>query len=437
LHKSTILKNSVLTFTRNIAIVILGLLTTILIARCLGPEKQGMYALIILLPNMLVTFMDLGIGPATVFYIGQQKYKVQTIISTNIILAIFLSFLSSIIGSLIILLYSESIFSGISFSILFSILGVLPILFLNNFIQFVFQGIEDFKSFNVIAVIGKVVNLIALIITIYLLPLDLKGALLSFVLGNLTSTILIIYIIIKKKLKISAKSFSIPFVKDSLKYGLKAHLSNIVSFLNYRADILLISYFLSPVSVGIYNIAVNIAERLWIVSKPVATVMLPRISSSDETKQNELTAVAARNVLFLSILFSIAFYFFADIVIDLLFGKEYMESSVALKILLPGITLFSVERILSNSLAGKGKPELNLYTSLFTVTCNIILNIILIPIYGLNGAALATSISYTLTFIIKIMIYTNLTKSKLVNILFLRKSDFTAYKNIIKALKRK
>src|SRR5690606_18744003 len=122
------------------------------------------------------------------------------------------------------------------------------------------------------------------------------------------------------------------------------------------------------------------------ISQPVSAVLFPRISSSNnEEEQNELTAKVSRNVLFLSIIAGLIFYLSSDLLISILFGLDYLESSTVIKLLLPGITVFSAERILSNSLAGKGRPELNLYTSLFTVFSNISLNFIFIPIYGLNG----------------------------------------------------
>jgi O-antigen/teichoic acid export membrane protein len=437
LGNSIFLKNSFFTFTRNIIVILLGLLTTVLIARILGPEKQGMYSLIILLPNMLVTFMNLGISSSTVYYIGKRKYNLQTVFTSNVILALAISLISIFLGVAIIGLFSKPFFGGIPAILLLIILSVLPVLFLNSFIQSFFQGTEDFKAFNIIAVIGKFVNLISLIITIYLLPLGLTGALLSFIIGNLTSTVLVIYIMIKQNYKVVVKDFSSSYVMDSLKYGLKSHLSNILAFLNYRVDMLLISFFLGPVHVGIYNVAINIAERLWIISKPVATVLFPRISSSTEKEQNNLTAIVSRNVLFLSVISSIVFYLLSDIIIYLLFGEAYIDASLVMKILLPGITVFSAERILSNSLAGKGKPELNLYTSIFTVVCNITLNIFLIPLYGLNGAAFSTSASYVLSFIIKIIIYVHLTKSKISRLLIIGQSDFHLYKLILKKVTKK
>lgn len=434
---SNFLKNSIFTFTRNIVVVFLGIITTVLIARVLGPEKQGMYALIILLPTMLMTFLNLGIGSATVFYLGRQKYSLRTILSTNVILAIIFSCFSALVGSGIILLFGEYFFSGISVPLLFSFLSTLPILFLNSFNQSVFQGIEDFKVFNLITVIGKVVNLGTLILFIYLLPFDLLGALIAFVLGHLTTLILILYIFIKRNYRLKVSDFSFAYVIDGLKYGLKAHFSNILSFLNYRVDILLISFFIGPSAVGIYNVAVQIAERLWIISQPVSAVLFPRISSSTKDEQDDLTATVARNVLFLSIVAGIVFYVLSDKVIYVLFGIEYIEATVVIKILLPGITVFAFERILSNSLAGKGKPELNLYTSMFTVVCNISLNVVFIPIYGLNGAAFATSTTYFLSTIIKLIIYVRFTKCKITSLIIMGKSDFAIYKAVINKVIKK
>lgn len=437
LSKTNFIKNSILTFSRNIAVIIVGLLISVLIARILGPEKQGLYSLVILLPSMLMTLLNLGVGSATVYFTGKKKYDLQTIVSTNVILALILSMISIVVGVLVLFLFHNSIFNEVPITLLLLFLGILPILFFNSFLQSVFHGLEDFKTYNAIALLGQMINLITLIVFIYLLPLDLTGALISYTLGHIVTMILIISVLKAKTYKVTLNSFSFNFLKESLSYGYKAHMSNIISFLNYRADILLIAFFLTPAAVGIYNVAIQIAERLWILSGPVATVLFPRISSTEKEVQNSLTAIVSRNVLFLSIIVGVLFYLLSDFFVWLLFGSNYIEASEIIRVLLPGITVFASERILSNSLAGKGRPELNLYTSLVTLTTNIILNVILIPKYGLVGAAFATSVSYTLTYIIKTLIYLRITNDRFLNVMLINKSDLKMYRNLLfKLIKR-
>ena len=106
---NSFIRNSLLNFNRNILTMVLGFASTIIIARVLGPEKQGIYTLVVLLPNMLVTFLNVGIGPASVYYVGKQKYSIETIVSTNIFLALIISAISIVIGILFLKVSRSSI----------------------------------------------------------------------------------------------------------------------------------------------------------------------------------------------------------------------------------------------------------------------------------------------------------------------------------------
>lgn len=96
--------------------------------------------------------------------------------------------------------------------------------------------------------------------------------------------------------------------------------------------------------------------------------------------------------------------------------------------------LLSVEKILSNDIAGRGKPELNMYLSIFNVLFNLSLNVVLIPKYGLNGALSAT-ITYFVSFVVKIFLYKKVTNEPYHRFLLVKKSDLRLYKNVIRKLK--
>ena len=117
--------------------------------------------------------------------------------------------------------------------------------------------------------------------------------------------------------------------------------------------------------------------------------------------------------------------------IVLLYGNEYRPSATALRALLPGIVMFNTARIVANDLAGRGKPEINLYTSAFVLVVNIIASFTLVPTLGAVGASLSSSISYSLMTVILIFISTRITQVSWIDILVLNRTD---WKNIKKLL---
>ena len=83
------------------------------------------------------------------------------------------------------------------------------------------------------------------------------------------------------------------------------------------------------------------------------------------------------------------------------FGEEYVEALPAFLWLLPGIIAGAGSRIYANCIAAAGKPEWNMYSSIGVVTINVIGNILLVPKYGIVGAAWATSLAYVLNAVVK------------------------------------
>ncbi|WLR52863.1 flippase [Bacillus tianshenii] len=432
-------KNILLTLSRQVIGILLGLGLTIIIARTLGPERQGLYALIILLPTMLATFLNMGVGVSSVYYIGKAQYNLQDIIKTNILLAVYLSAFSALIGFIVIAFFSTELFPGASETYLFTMLSLIPILFLKKFLNAIFHGMQDFKSFNSIILIGQLGNFLLVFITLIIFSLGLKAALLSYAFGHVL-TLILTFSLLKQKYDFSLLNgkLSTVYLKSSLTFGLKAHLSNIMAFLNYRADLFVISFFLGPLAVGFYVVAVSITEKIWVVSEAVSSVLFPKISSiTNEEERNELTSMVNRNILFLAILVGVALILLSDIFILLLFGEEYQQSSQVLKFLVLGIVLGSSVKVISNDLAGRGKPEINMYVAILTVTSNLLLNIILVPILGIYGAAIATSITYSMDWVIKLVIFKKITGKPIHTFLLVNQKDLKAYQNYLLKLKPK
>jgi O-antigen/teichoic acid export membrane protein len=217
------------------------------------------------------------------------------------------------------------------------------------------------------------------------------------------------------------------YASQCIGYGWKAHLSNMLTIVNYRADILLLNLFLTPAATGVYLVAVQIGERLWILSQAVSTVLLPRLSElhEDEDQRRYLTPLVTRLILLASVIGSLVLVLFAPIVINVLVGHEYAGAVGALFWLLPGITLGGAARVLANDLAARGRPELNMYAAIVVVIINLIGNILLIPKLGINGAAIATTCAYAINAIIKVALYARLSGVRWTSTVMITRSDLS------------
>jgi O-antigen/teichoic acid export membrane protein len=420
----------------------IGLGLSILLARILGPTGNGQYAMAILLPTMFASFLNLGVAPANVYFIASKRTTLLVALKSSIKIWFLLSLIGILISTVAILIYGDVWFPGITKPLLWLAIIAFPISLLQSFLISLFQGIQDFKSYNYALLIAPSTTLFLAIILVGVMELGVFGALLAFICGQLVglmATLIVLRPIFHRNKEFESNNKSHNYILQCLKYGLKAHMSNILTFINYRADLFLVNFFLTPAATGIYVIAVMIAEQLWILSNVVSAVLFPRLSElhEEENKRKILTPMIARWVLFVSLVGAIIMTLIASPVISILYGSEYKSAYIALVWLLPGIIFGSMTRILSNDIASRGKPELNFYVAILVMSANVILNIILITRMGIKGAAIATTIAYSIDAIVKLWIYGRLSKNPWHKSVFLNSNDLELFKKGLHMIKNR
>lgn len=403
----SLLLNSGSTFVRQLVAVGLGIGLTVFLARALGPEGNGTYSMAVLLPMLLSSFLNLGLGPANVYYLGRGNVPPGIVLRANIRVWLTLSLLGLVITVPVILLAGEMLFPRVPPVLLWLSTAVFPLLLLQSYLLTLLQGMQDFQRFNAVSLVAPVTTLIFAVITVWLLHLGVFGAVLAFGSGQISGVIAALYALRLYRDRDAENENPGSYVKMGLRYGWKAYLSNVLTFVNYRADLFLVNFFLTPAAAGIYVVAVKIAERLWLLSQAVSTVILPRLSElhGDEKNRRRLTPLVGKVVLLLTALGAIFVALIISPLVHLVFGSAYMKAAGALLWLLPGIVLGSLSRVLSNDIAARGRPELNMYTALMVVAVNVTLNVALIPGMGINGAAIATTLAYSVDAVAKLFIY--------------------------------
>jgi len=299
-----------------------------------------------------------------------------------------------------------------------------------------FQGLQQFKKFNLILLLQPSCTLLIILFLSISGVEDIAWLISAYSFAAFVTTMVGIKTLLSllKKPSDNVTANSIPdYSKSALKYGYKAHLSNILAFVNYKADFFLLNFFIGPVEVGLYAISVQLSEKLWLLSQAVSTVILPKLSelSNDEEKRKLMTPLITRWVLFTTVIGAIVLAILADTLIYFFFGPVFLDAVPALLWLIPGITLMSASRVLANDIAARGRPELNMYTSFIVVIVNIIGNLWLIPKLGLIGAAMATTIAYLLNFILRLIVHHHFTKIPFYKNLLPTFDDFILMKTLL------
>ncbi len=168
-------------------------------------------------------------------------------------------------------------------------------------------------------------------------------------------------------------------------------------------DTLILTYFRSSAEVGIYNAILPTALLFIYIGTAVSSVVFPL--SAELSAQKNVTKIKEGVRLLYSYLLLAATpviglaLVFAPFFMRILFGEEYLSGSGAFQILVLGVLLYLTAAINHTLLSALGKPWLVTMIILSSAAINVILNFLFIPRLGIWGAAIATSVSYTLALV--------------------------------------
>ncbi|MCD6168519.1 MAG: polysaccharide biosynthesis C-terminal domain-containing protein, partial [Caldisericia bacterium] len=396
--------------------------------RVLGPSGKGALSLILLIPNFIFLLMSLSIHQANIYFIGQYKNKLPNIISNTIIfvtvtgglLAILEWVLRSKIGSWFSL---EAYKSALTWSVF-----LFPLVFAYKFYVNILIGQKHFMKRNIAYIIENSSRLCLVILFVYFWNEDVLGAVKASIIALLLATLYSFVKIIKDKYFFLIKP-DLDLFKKTLSFGLKSYLGNITQIFNYRLDMFLVNHFLGVSAVGIYSIAVSVGELLWYIPMSIGNILFPIVSSNSEEYGDKYISSVVRKTILLTLAGALGILLAGWFLIPFLFGNKFISSVKPLIILLPGTIAISIHKVLVFALMGKGYPEYLSYSSVIAFIITIGLDLVFIPLIGVSGAALASTIAYVICLIFTMHWYRKTTTLSLTKIIIPHRDDFRYFWN--------
>ncbi len=177
--------------------------------------------------------------------------------------------------------------------------------------------------------------------------------------------------------------------------ALPVHATNILHFINQRADVFFVQAFHGVTEVGLYTLAVSLAQIVLLVSSALAQPLLPQVSAA--ASPGDAAAAAARlcrQFVALGLVAGVALAVGAKWLVPLVFGRDFSRSLPALLVLLPGMLAFGLTNLLISYFVGVGRSGLNLWISLATLAVTVAGNAWLTRRFGALGAAVTSTLAY-------------------------------------------
>jgi O-antigen/teichoic acid export membrane protein len=405
-------KTSVVVFIGVILSKLFTYIYKIIIARYFDPEVYGLFNLAIMIIGILAALATLGLPDGLIRFISYDrknrylsKSKYLFNLSSKIIFTI--SIVLTIIFYLLAEFISVSVFKKPELTIYLEIFSLsLPFLSVTSIMLSLIRAFEKIGIYSLIQNILQ--NLIRLIIIIILL---LLGWSVGSILGSYIISVILItiisylfsrkYILALEKNKDIKEKDKKSLRKDFFDYSWPIVFLGIIGSLLYWTDSFVIGYFMKASDVGFYNVAFTLIGLLGIAPELFMQLFLPLVVKEYSKNRleliQEISKQIAKWILIINVPIFVIMIIYPGVIINVLFGADYLSAETPLRILAIGGFFVAIFMSLSsNLLSMKGKSKLLLINTLFIAFFNFILNVLLVPKYGLNGAAFATMVSWFL-----------------------------------------
>lgn len=424
-------------FLIKISQVGLNFATGVIIARALGPFDRGILGIFGAITVILTYFCDIGITSASLYFLGKQQAQLSKI-NTNIIVWDFVVVGLLVVMSTVVLSrdFLTQLFPDVPVVYIWLALITVPFSMYVSQWSAVMTGLNKIRHARQFGLVNQV---IALGFTAFIV-LVMKWPLIILVGFSVLANICIAAVAFRLLRQYSPEplifNFDLQTLKKSMQYGLNAYLGLLVLMLHLRLDIFLIGSLKGPAQVGFYAVAVGLVEGMQYIDSAISDAILFRLTNETQAESRELVCRTTRHTAFIMAFVAIGMILFSYPTILVIYGQEYLPSVIPLILLVPGVLALSLTRPLGAFIAFQlGRPGLNLITVLSGLVVNFTLNLRFIPAHGINGAALASTISYATTLILVIWVFKQLTGATLRDTFVLKQQDIQLYFNLLSRVK--
>lgn len=374
-----------------IASLALGFAASIMLARWLGPADRGLLALMLTVAHFGYILTSVGL-PLSVEYHASRGERPGSLLGNT------LTWSGGQIAVLVPLFWFlrdpiSELFANGRGDTLWAFVGVLIAL---NFLQWTtanqLSGMLRYGLFNVLFTVSRAVYVVAVVVMLTLLDLRLSAGLLATALAALVVLFGALWVVLSE----DRPRFDPSLLRRMLHFGRRAQIGSIFQTLNYRLDVIILQFFRPLRDVGYYVVAQIVAELVTTLASAFQSSVTPLVtreegsdSGSGQTTRGALRhhgILAAASIVMLAVM--------GPLLILFAFGNEFRASLAPMLILLPAMWFAGTGRVVAADLAGRGRPGVTSTLAGLCVVVTVVLDLLLIPPFGIVGAALASVGAY-------------------------------------------
>lgn len=401
LRSSSFARNIAQTFATRLVLLGSGLATAILVARALGPEGRGLYAVAVAIGAIGVQLGNLGLHASNTYYVAQDRKILPALIGNSLLVSFLFGALAG--GATWIALLQWPGLAPLQGTLLGLAMLWVPFGLAYLLLQNLLLGVLEVSKYNQIELLTKLLGLVLVGVAIAMPKANVETVFSAGLIALAVGFIWALSHLLRMVPRVPWPVLSV--LRENLDLGFRAYVIAFLSFLVLRVDLLLVKYLLSTADAGYYSIAATMADGVVLLPTVVASMLFPRLSGMVDHRQKwnlaRKTAVLTGLMMLPVVLSALAL---ARPVVRIFFGPAFMPAVPAFVWLLPGIFFLGIETVLVQFLNSMGFPKIVIGGWVICCVANIVLNLWAIPAYGIVGASVVSSICYTLICVVVTLI---------------------------------
>jgi O-antigen/teichoic acid export membrane protein len=380
--------------------ILIGVVTSIVLARLLGPAGRGLLGLMLSVNVLVVVVASIGLPTAVTYFSSLRDADPGAILGNCLVHAALLGLILIPLSWLLHGLIADALAHGAGGETWVLVAALVPLTLLDWTTNSQLQGALRFARLNVVIVLSRLLYAIGVVAFVGILSLGVTGGVLATALGSIAMILLSLPPI----LRAGAPRFDLGLAKRLFHYGARAQAGSILQFANGRLDVIILAIYRPLSQVGYYVVAQTIAELVVTLADQfrwTGMVLVTKLTGAEQ--QASTTASAVRNYTLAGAGAAIGTAVIGSAVILLGYGAQFHPAIAPMLILLPGVWMLGLGIVIQGDLSGRGRPGLASILAGVSTAITTGLDFVLIPPLGAIGAALASAFGYSALGVVAIV----------------------------------
>ncbi|MBF0565700.1 MAG: polysaccharide biosynthesis C-terminal domain-containing protein [Nitrospirae bacterium] len=402
--------------------------------RLLGPVARGDFGLLTTIPGIVVSFGNIGFGLGSMYLIAGRKYDRKRAVASTIVFTLLLSILLMAVTWFVLDVgkYYKPPGNSLRIYLPFVIASVFFVMSEKTGVDLL-TATKNIGFLNSMELLYSSLPLVVLVVLWLITGDALSSALYGWLLGTALLGIWSMAKVVQPGT--SPLDVSLSYVRDALSYGARGYVSICADDVVRRIDYLFVAAINGSQALGYYAVSVSVAEILLAMPEAVSKPFLPIRFEMEGERGKEFSSLVVRHMLAIMLIPCTVVAIGGKLMIWILFGKAFFPAYVSMACLLPGVLALSVTNILKTDFYSLNQPGMVSKVSIYAMILNLALNFLLIPRYGIVGAAVASSLSYDFTAVFLLVRLTRITGTRYGDFLFIKREEIAAiWRKIIKLI---